>query len=251
MGQGPGGHSRDAHLLRLLLRSIRGKARVQQQLRVRKRQVHHGRDERCGPGVVYQASHTLHGFMSKPVSRSAYFSAAVAAAALGCQLPAYEQPAPTAPHAIAKIRVANHSSPGPSLTEAMVLNDHSVELPSLEGDFLLPRTTSIRIRPEAAFWSMQTTFFHTYTTTTMETYSYGCGKTMCTGTRSVTHTYTAVDGSCKAGLAFRPVADHMYLLQYDFYGHEQCRLQCMEQQPDNVGGFQLTPCLARNTRPDD
>ncbi|MBI5535276.1 MAG: hypothetical protein HY898_21290 [Deltaproteobacteria bacterium] len=167
----------------------------------------------------------------------------MATSGLGC-MPLYVEPPPTAPHALVKIRIANHDAPGPSLEESLVLNKHRVKVPKTEGDFLVARASALRVRLEPAYWSMQTTFYHTYTTTSTQSYSYGCGKSTCTGTRTVTQTHRAIDGACKATVAFSPEVNQMYLLQYDFFANDQCRLQCMMQLPNAEGSFELTPCAA-------
>jgi len=165
-------------------------------------------------------------------------------ASTGCMLPLYEQPPPDQPHAITKIRVVNHDSPGPQLTELFSVGDHRVPLPATEGDYRTPRNEAIRIRLEPARMGMSTKFFHTYTTTSVESYSYMCGKSTCTGSRTVTHTHTVVDGACKAGVSFTPVQNQIYVLQYDFFGHGNCSLKCFEQHHRGDGEFDLRPCYA-------
>jgi hypothetical protein len=168
--------------------------------------------------------------------------------ATGCGYPPYEQPPPNVPHALAKVRIVNHSAPGPALNESLVLNERQVLVPATGGNYLMPRTMAVRIRLEPATWTMRTSFFHTYTTTSTQSYSYACGKSNCTGTRTVTNTHTVVDGACAAGLAFAPAERQMYLLQYDFYAHGVCSLQCFEQVPMPDGSFRLRPCSATPVR---
>lgn len=173
------------------------------------------------------------------------FAAFAAFAACACAPRLYVQPGPDEPHALAKVRVVNHSAPGPGLHELMTLNRLQIPLPPGPSDDTSPRATSVRVRLEPSLWRMSTSFFHTYTTTSTQSYTYACGRSTCTGSRTVSQTHTAVDGACSAGLIFQPEPQRIYLLQYDFYVDQRCSLQCLEQLPQPDGSFRLVPCASR------
>lgn len=169
---------------------------------------------------------------------------------VGCGTPAvYQQPPPTEPHAIAKIRVIRHYAPGPLLAESFSLNDGEVSLPAAGNDVRVPRIKSMRIRPELNRFAIRTQFFHTFASIATQTYSYACGTAMCTGTHSFTHVHTVVDGECRARLSFYPVKDHTYFLQYEFFAHNSCSFTCFEQQAAENGAFTWVPCRVNGSVP--
>jgi hypothetical protein len=176
--------------------------------------------------------------MQKPLNLPAFV---VLLCVSACTRP-YQQPAPNEPHAVVKVRLAYHDHPGPSLTEKVRLNEFGIELPPDENLRAVPVISAIRVRPERNDWSIATTFYHTYTTSRSESYSYSCGQTTCRSTRQVTQTHTAVDGSCERQMSILPRQGGVYLLQYDYLSHEQCSLNCIEQVPNTDGTFANRPC---------
>src|SRR5690606_14949474 len=100
--------------------------------------------------------------------------------------------------------------------------------------------------PEPALWRMETTFFHTIMVPTTETYtervacgtsysSYGSSRVSqtryCSRTRyrHVMRPRRVTDATCTGLLQHTPLAGAAYIVQFDFYGHEQCRLRCFRQ----------------------
>jgi hypothetical protein len=123
------------------------------------------------------------------------------------------------------------------------LNDFDVIMPPDENVRAVPVAHAIRVRPELADWRIASSFYHTYTTTQMQTTTYSCGQTTCTRATPVTVTQTVYDGSCERALSFVPNAGAVYLLQYDFLAANQCSLLCMQQVPAGEGQFTNQPCL--------
>lgn len=162
-------------------------------------------------------------------------------ATVGCVHP-YEEPSPTDPHAVVKVRLVYHDWPGPQLRETVRLNEFDIMLPQDENRRTSPVTHPVRIRPEVADWHIASAFYHTYTTTQLQTSTYSCGQTTCSRTTPVTVTHTVPDGSCEQRATFAPAAGEIYLLQYDFLAPEQCTLLCMRQVPLREGQFTNEPC---------
>jgi hypothetical protein len=157
------------------------------------------------------------------------------------------------PHAVVKIRVNHHATPGPSRAASLRLNQELLPLPE-QADLKEAATNFARIRPERAVFQLSTEFYHT--TSRTETYysteSYACGTTSgpysstryCS--RSVTKYRTVTDrvsdAHCKRTVAFTPQIGTLYLMQYDFYGQDECSLKCFIQTPEEGGEFSLSPC---------
>ncbi len=52
------------------------------------------------------------------------------------------------------------------------------------------------------------------------------------------------DAYCRAGLLHTPRSGAMYILQYDYYEHGSCTMQCLKQVPGRNGQFSLQPCVS-------
>jgi hypothetical protein len=186
----------------------------------------------------------------------------------------FEEPAPNEPHALVKVRIVHHASPGPDLSERVRWNDYAVAVPAPSATHAGPMRESIRavrVRPELAQWRIDTRYSHTVVTQRMETRyrseQYACGtettgygQTTSTRTRYcsrqvpyqelVTHHDTVVDGSCTNGAIHTPLAGAVYVLQYDYFGEDRCTMQCLRQLPATDGSFRFIPCGAGEPPPD-
>lgn len=168
----------------------------------------------------------------------------------------YVEPRLDEPHALTRVRVVRHTWAGPQLDESVRLNDYVIAMPPAGPQ---PAVRALRVRPAPTLWRAQTTFFHTITVPVTETYTeqVACGTTYSTyGSSSVPQTrycpqtrYRTVlqnrrvtDASCTGLIAHTPLAGAAYIVQFDFYGHEQCRLRCFRQLPNPDGTFVLVPC---------
>jgi hypothetical protein len=171
-----------------------------------------------------------------------------AAGGNGCYRP-YVLPTENEPHALVKVRVVYHASPGPQLSQLVLINNERIELPSpprLPGEI----TRAVPVRPMATRWDVRTEFFHTVSVPQIQTYtttsSYPCGRSTCT--RSQTHTRTVyvhhriIDAACAQAAGQGPVVGGIYLLNYDFYASGHCTLMCMRQWQQPDGSFRQTPC---------
>jgi hypothetical protein len=165
-------------------------------------------------------------------------AAAVACAALGCTmpLPVYQQPSPTEPHALVKLRGVYHSVPSRHVKQKVQLNDTEVPLPQ-SGEMI-----ALLVRPVPTTWVHSMWFYHLETHMQTSSHSYSCGTGTCTSSSSQPVTVPVYDASCGAVVAHLPRAGSVYLLQYDFFGHAQCSLQCLEQVPQPDGSFQTKAC---------
>lgn len=135
-------------------------------------------------------------------------------------------------------------------------------------------TVHLRVRPEPGVFSVVGYSFHyemqpqrrsrqvqeRYScmqqecTTSYSSSRYGggsqrtCRSVSSSCTRSRTEYYTVMvqvevtDDSCRAAVPLAPGLGDMYLVQFDYLGENQCRLQCFLQTPQADGGFQLSPC---------
>lgn len=155
------------------------------------------------------------------------------------------------PHAVVKVRLAYHSAPGPQLAQTVMHNEARVEeipTPVVGGDGVVNRP--VLVRPQPVTWTISSNFFHTVTTTSLQTVmvsrSYPCGRSTCTTsspqTRTVTRTVMVSDGSCRTALAQYPQGQGVYLLQYDFFAHGHCTLRCFRQSPAPDGTAVNGPC---------
>jgi hypothetical protein len=186
------------------------------------------------------------------VSSVKALAAGLALLLVGClpkPLPLYRQPLPNAPHAWIKLRRVHHTTPGPLYTGAMSINEFRLEL-APQSTLTEAASQAIRVRPEHNVWKTSAEFYHndsrTETYNTTEYYSCGSGNSTQSCSRLVQKTRSILihvtDASCQASLRHTPEAGGLYLLQFDFYGKEQCSLKCFIQTPQPAGGFQLTPC---------
>ncbi|MGZ3451897.1 MAG: hypothetical protein ACXVEF_19970 [Polyangiales bacterium] len=165
-------------------------------------------------------------------------------AVAGCRQP-YREPSLDEPHALVKVRIKHHEQLGPRLDTFANLDEET--LPHADGD-----TFAIRVRPKSSSFTMGSTFWHSTTQlrTRQVSESYPCGTNYggstryCTRYRTETRSETVrvVDASCSTGLQLFPRVGSTYLLQYDFYGHQQCQLKCFLQTAREDGAFDLTPC---------
>lgn len=178
----------------------------------------------------------------------------------GC-VPRFEQPKLDEPHAVVKVRIAYHSNPKTTLRESVQLNEFAVEVAPKggRGSVETPLTAAIRVRPEPAHWQIGSTFSHDVSRTVRKSRQvgeqYSCG-TQTIGTSTSTRyctryrtewynetvTDTIVDARCAASAKHNPIVGATYLLQYDFYEHDRCTVQCYEQKPTPDGGFALSRC---------
>jgi hypothetical protein len=179
----------------------------------------------------------------------------IAALCAGC-VHRYTEPAITEPHAIVRLRMVRHAWAGPELDEAVRLNGYAIDVPpGMPG----ASTRALRVRPELTHWQFRTRFFHRVTqpVTRLVTERYACGSTRSgygsssyTSTQYCSRTVTrtdyvtrqVVDAQCGSSDGHRPVAGGLYILQYDFFGHERCTLRCLRQIPQPGGTFTLVPC---------
>lgn len=181
-----------------------------------------------------------------------------------CTPPAYRQPAASERHAIVKIRSTIHRRYRTNLSHSIHLNEWSID-PRIYGTEQGADATTmhIRVRPESIWWHVRTVFSHqisqrvTRPHTVSERYACGsytsgtgayrstqtryCYRTR-TENRTETRYQTVIDADCQGKTFMNPRAGAVYLVQYDFYGHNDCRLACFEQLPLPDGRFELAPC---------
>lgn len=183
---------------------------------------------------------------------------------VGC-LP-YLQPGRGEPHALVKLRVAYHESYGRGLQHAVYLNGQTVSVPLPEGSVETPYTISLRVAPGRARWRFTAAFEHEEMRVSQRPPPMAgpdaCGLPMhgaqaddpqrgrlpmnCTPSMSpypqeMTRV-SVVDAGCTATSEHVARAGELYLLQYDFYGDDQCSLRCYEQHEAEGGAFELVPC---------
>jgi hypothetical protein len=179
---------------------------------------------------------------------------------VGCT-PRYVAPQPHEPHAVLKTRFVHHAAPGPMLAlqlwvgDAVILRDRT---PVSRGVVPPPHTRAFRVHPGPAAVRAESSFFHTVSrmVTRQVQEQYACGTQQsgfgtqrstttryCTRTRtqSQMQTDTVVDGACRVGGAFHAHAGRTYVLQYEYYAHERCTAQVLEQIAAPDGSFQLVP----------
>jgi hypothetical protein len=182
-------------------------------------------------------------------------------------VPKFVQPEVTQPHALVKVRIAYHVQSGPYLAQSVKIGEFAAPVEPPAGNVTTPYIRAVRVPPEPTTWQVESQFFHLVTETervpVQVSESYSCGtdtshsgsgssarsttqtKT-CTRTRTEyrmqTQTRQVVDALCKASVTHAPQAAEAYLLQYDFYGSDQCTLRCYRQAPTGAGKFALTPC---------
>jgi hypothetical protein len=111
-----------------------------------------------------------------PLKIASAFGLAAAVANCVPSLPPYVEPAAQAPHALVKVRLVHHATPGPMYTGSIQLNDRRIEFPI---DPAAPATRALRVRPEASSWRFGAEFYHLVTRTESysTTESYQCGST--------------------------------------------------------------------------
>lgn len=162
----------------------------------------------------------------------------------------YTEPAPSEPHALVKFRFLHHQMFRSSLDEILRLDGYDIAIPP--GAPTEPRLRTVRVRPSAVptEYRFAVDYYHTVTTTRMETrtesYSCGTGTQPRTCTRTVTQPVTqtqhVTDAACEARLAHTPLVGAIYLVQFDFYGHDACSASCFRQLDGAGDAFTLVPC---------
>jgi hypothetical protein len=190
------------------------------------------------------------------------------ALAAGCGLgPAvYVEPSVQSLHAIAKVRLVHHVTPGPQYAGAILLNDQTVSLPEIDPS--APMSLALRLVPQPTKWWIRSEFYHTVSR--VETYyateSYPCGSTTsgygttqvstpqyCTRqvprTRTVTEHVT--DALCAAQLMHIPAAAAAYVVQFDFEGAGKCQARCLVQTRDADGRIKTELCIGSRSGPAD
>lgn len=182
-------------------------------------------------------------------------------------VPKFVQPEISEPHALVKVRIAYHVQSGPELAQSVKIGEFAAPVEPPAGNVTMPYTRAVRVPPEPTTWQVESQFFHlvyetervpvqvseTYSCGTYTSHSgYGSSARSTTETKTCTRTRTdyrmqtqtrvVVDALCKASVTHAPQAAEAYLLQYDFYGGDQCTLKCYRQAPTGDGKFALTPC---------
>ena len=193
-------------------------------------------------------------YRDRPLPR--FLSAALIAVSFaGCAPPAYVEPAVNEPHGTVKVRMVYHRPPSTQLSEKVLLDEFSVTR-RFAGS-RQSNVTAVRVAPGDHRWRIGSTFSHMVSKRVLETYQerYSCGTERngnytrtryCTRTKQrwVTRYETVVDAACHvdSNQPVRPNAT--YLVQFDFYGHNRCRLTYLEQHANPDGSFELVPVVA-------
>lgn len=180
--------------------------------------------------------------------------------------PAYSPPRQDQPHATLKIRHIVHERKGPSYRYAVRIGAFAVDS-RVVGETAEGQTIHLLVHPKTDRFFVAGTSFHmemravnksrqkseTYSCSQYRCSGYGasrrCGSESSTCTRSVTEHYTAMenteikDDACSRALSFTPKAGATYVLQFDYLGENECKMQRMEQlAAKDDGEFELVPC---------
>lgn len=193
----------------------------------------------------------MRGFMSSALTGMRGGWLLLLACGLSSCIPEYRPPSLTEPHALVKFRLAYHAWSGPQLEQVVLIDRHGVrEIPApvQGGEGVVTRP--VLVRPGPAPWTVRTAFFHTYTTTRIESYttsqSYSCGKSMCSRsvphTRTVSETVRVNDAVCERSIRHLVVQNGVYILQYDFFANQRCSLHCFRQVEQPDGTLANVPC---------
>lgn len=168
----------------------------------------------------------------------------IAFAALTACRPVYREPSVNEPHAVVKVRIRHHATPGPRMQQIVRLDEESVPFET--------QTFAVRVRPKPSTFELGTVFSHVTpqirTRQVSESYacgsSYGGGTRYCTRYRTETYTdyVTVIDATCDRRLQLLPRVSETYLLQYDFYANDECSLKCFVQRPNDDGEFDMVRC---------
>lgn len=191
---------------------------------------------------------------------------AVALVVSACGPPRYVPPAADEPHAQVTVRVLHHALPGPILSHDTLLNGDAIPIVARDGTTVgVPITRSVRVRPGRGLWQFESRFAHIEQRlrTVYETERQPCG-TSRVGSGSTSRLETRYctrqvprqrlqsvrvpDGTCAAAFVLQATAGRRYLVQYDFYAHEQCRARCFSRE-GTAGVLQLVPCGAGRRAP--
>jgi hypothetical protein len=191
--------------------------------------------------------------------------------ALACGPRPYVQPRPDEPHAILKIRHVVHARGGPIYATRTMLGDNAIDERALQPEQRGADIVHLRVRPEQAVMLIQGRSYHheqrqvqrsrqvpeTYSCPQQDcTPSYSPGgyssstcRTVyrtCTRYRTeyywVTETVEVNDDQCARRFALAPQQGHVYLVQFNYIGANECTAQCFEQLPSATGAFELAPC---------
>ncbi len=176
----------------------------------------------------------------------------------------YRPPSADEPHAVVKLRRSYELAPGPTLIEAVNINDNRVLSDSRQA-IATTLNDGVLIHPGNAEWDFIARFVHTEPYREQETYyeresyqdmeyttcGYGSSQRSCSRMvtkyrsvakrRWVTRHRTVVDGSCRVTNAHFAQAGHVYLLQFRYADHQACTLACYEQVR-TASGFANQPC---------
>ena len=199
----------------------------------------------------------------------------VLGAACGCiPVHTYQPPRPDEPKAIVKLRRVYETRGGDMLEEQVTVGDEVALQQTVSVSVAAaPRHDAIYVRSQPAAIGLDASFSHMETYTESESYqeqvpgtkteTYDCGTfdapSTCTRTvddshfetrwRTVERSVQVSDGACKAGITFRPSADHVYLLDFTFRGDHACTIACYEQVRGDDGGFRNVPCVVAKWSP--
>ena len=173
---------------------------------------------------------------------------------LGCvPVPEYRPPNHNELHALVKVRLVYRAWSGPELEQLVTIDGQDIhEIPSPVQQGVGVATRSVLVRPGAAAWTIQTTFFHNDVTSHAETYettqSGYCGSTACVQStphaRLVNHVEREDDATCTQGMKLLAVAGETYVLEYEFVAHQQCSLRCFRQIHQRGGALTNVPCAS-------
>jgi hypothetical protein len=186
--------------------------------------------------------------------------------AVGC-VTRYIPPTADEPHVVVKLRRVYNESPGPHLSETVLINGEYAALERTAEAAVAPHTEVVLVRPGATAWAFTSTFFHYETRQVQESYtayeqrtsqeSYSCGTSQSPRTctrmvsrsvpvtkyRWVTKPVPVTDDECRRGFSHRAELGHVYLLQLTYQGSGVCQLTCFEQV-EGPTGMEQRECLA-------
>jgi hypothetical protein len=174
----------------------------------------------------------MHGFMSSTLRVLWGGWLALVACGLSSCVPEYRPPSLSEPHAVVKVRLAYHDWSGPQIEQVVMLGEYGVKdfpVPVQGGAGVVIRP--VLVRPGPAFWTVRTSFFHSYTTTRTESRGHVVNQTVWVN-----------DAVCELAIRHLAIPNGLYILQYDYFANQRCSLHCLQQvqQPDGTLGH--VPC---------
>lgn len=180
--------------------------------------------------------------------RLSLIAIAFATAAIAGCVHRYVEPTPAEPHAIVKFRFLHHVTFSTTLGESLRIDGRDVPVPP--GVVTEARLETVRVRPVLSAYHFRVEYSHTEIRQRVETAteSYSCGTfnhpQTCTRlvTRTVYDNVHVTDAACDASMRHVPLAGAIYLVQYDFLGHDACSVSCYRQLPGVGAEFELVPC---------